>query len=76
MCRLAVLGFHCAGRGSTKPGRDAEIQLIKMFPGIALFMEKPLSMDTFEEVTAVSDALKAKGTITSVGYMLRYVKGA
>lgn len=38
-------------------------------------MEKPLSMDTFEEVTAVSDALKAAGTITSVGYMLRYVKG-
>lgn len=38
-------------------------------------MEKPLSMDTFEEVTAVSEALKAEGTITSVGYMLRYVKG-
>lgn len=38
-------------------------------------MEKPLSMDTFEEVTAVSDALKQGDTITSVGYMLRYVKG-
>lgn len=70
-----MLGFHCAGRGSTRHGRNAEIQLIGMFPGIALFMEKPLSMDTFEEVTAVSDALKEAGTITSVGYMLRYVKG-
>lgn len=51
------------------------MQLVRLFPDIALFMEKPISMDTFEEVTAVSDALKARGTITSVGYMLRYVKG-
>lgn len=70
-----MLGFHCAGRGSTKEGRNAEIQLIRMFPGISLFMEKPISMDSFEEVTAVADALRDEGTISSVGYMLRYVKG-
>lgn len=70
-----MIGIHCAARGSTRPGRDMELQLVRAFPKIALFLEKPLSTDTFEEVTKLSEALTASGTLTSVGYMLRYVKG-
>ena len=70
-----MLGLRPHVHGSTKPGKDIEIQLIKTFPKVALFVEKPLSLDTFEEVEKVSKALQEAGTVTSVGYMLRYVTG-
>ena len=68
-----MLGLRPNAHGSTKPGKDAELQLIKAFPKVALFVEKPISLDTFEEVGKVAEALRKAGTITSVGYMLRYV---
>ena len=70
-----MVGLRPHVHGSTKPGKDMEIQLINAFPSIALFVEKPLSLDSFEEVDKVSQALKVAGTVTSVGYMLRYVTG-
>jgi hypothetical protein len=60
-------------RGSTQPGRNLEIQLIKLFPDAALFIEKPISSSEFTEVDKVKEALR--GRIVSVGYMLRYLKG-
>ena len=70
-----MIGLRPHVHGSTEPGKDIEIQLVKMFPKIALFVEKPLSLDSFEEVDKVSQALRAAGTVTSVGYMLRYATG-
>ncbi len=70
---LAVLGFGPLPRGSTVPGKDAELQLIKHFPDAAMFIEKPISSDSFDEVDKVAEALQ--GRATSVGYMLRYLKG-
>jgi hypothetical protein len=60
-------------RGSTKPGRNLEMQLIKLFPDAALFIEKPISSSEFPEVDKVKESLQ--GRIVSVGYMLRYLKG-
>jgi len=60
-------------RGSTQPGRNLEMQLIKLFPDAALFIEKPISSSAFTEVDKVKEALKGK--TASVGYMLRYLKG-
>ena len=49
------------------------------FPKIGLLVEKPISAvdaNNFGEVERVAKALKEKGTISSVGYMLRYLKAS
>lgn len=66
-------GFQPVMRGSTQPGRNLEMQLIKLFPDAALFIEKPISSSEFTEVDKVKEALQ--GRIISVGYMLRYLQG-
>jgi hypothetical protein len=71
--RLVIDGFQPVMRGSTQPGRNLEMQLIKLFPDAALFIEKPISSSEFTEVDKVKEALKGK--TVSVGYMLRYLKG-
>jgi hypothetical protein len=71
--RLVIDGFQPVMRGSTQPGRNLEMQLIKLFPDAALFIEKPISSSEFTEVEKVKEALKGK--TVSVGYMLRYLKG-
>jgi hypothetical protein len=49
------------------------MQLIRLFPDAAFFIEKPISAWEFSEVDKVREALQ--GRIVSVGYMLRYLKG-
>nr|XP_018262781.1 uncharacterized protein I303_04264 [Kwoniella dejecticola CBS 10117]OBR84939.1 hypothetical protein I303_04264 [Kwoniella dejecticola CBS 10117] len=73
---LAVLGFQANSRGSTKSGHDNELEIIKYFPKIGLSIEKPISdVEDFNDVEAVGKKLKENGNVTSVGYMLRYLKG-
>ncbi|RXK37337.1 hypothetical protein M231_05403 [Tremella mesenterica] len=67
---LAVIGTHPWTRGSTKPGSDAEIQLVAAWPKIGMHIEKPLSSSSVEEVMKVVQKLEEAGTVTSVGYML------
>lgn len=71
---MALLGVQPSVRGSTKPGQDAELQLKKHFPQTAIFVEKPISASTLEDVQDVAAQLGS--TRTSVGYMLRYLEGA
>jgi hypothetical protein len=73
MLSLVIDGFQPVTRGSTQPGKDLEIQLIKFFPDAAFFIEKPISAWEFTEVDKVRQALE--GRVVSVGYMLRYLKG-
>ncbi|WWC62163.1 uncharacterized protein I303_104755 [Kwoniella dejecticola CBS 10117] len=74
---LAVLGFQANSRGSTKSGHDNELEIIKYFPKIGLSIEKPISdVEDFNDVEAVGKKLKENGNVTSVGYMLRYLKAA
>jgi len=40
-----------------------------------MFIEKPLSTDTAEKALEVSRVLVDSGTVVSVGYFLRYLRG-
>lgn len=68
--RAVVIGSPPMFRGSTLPGRDIEIQLLKQFPGIALFVEKPVATGKFEELKdafEVAKTIESSGSICSVG---------
>jgi predicted dehydrogenase len=68
--RAVVVGSPPMFRGSTLPGRDIETQLLKKFPGIALFVEKPVATGRFEELKDVFEVAKTidtSGSICSVG---------
>ena len=57
-------------RGSTKQGKDLELQIIDAFPGVPLFIEKPIATGPKEEVEdsfRVAKAIEGAGTICSVG---------
>ncbi|POY76597.1 hypothetical protein BMF94_0187 [Rhodotorula taiwanensis] len=71
-----VVGSPAAFRGSTKQGRDFEMQVLKFFPKDtpAMFIEKPLSADTVPEALTVARALVDSKTTVSVGYFLRYLR--
>jgi len=75
--KAVVIGSPPMFRGSTHSGRDIEIQLLKKFPGIALFVEKPVATGQFVELKdsfEVAKAIESSGNVCSVGYMLRYLK--
>ncbi|RSH82847.1 hypothetical protein EHS25_005837 [Saitozyma podzolica] len=72
---LILLGSPPAFRGTTDPSRgfNTEVQLSDGFPKAALFVEKPVSTGSVDEVKAVADLLESrKANLVSVGYMLRY----
>ncbi|EPT06209.1 hypothetical protein FOMPIDRAFT_1021223 [Fomitopsis schrenkii] len=75
--RAVVVGSPPMFRGTTQPGRDIELQVLKHFPGVALFVEKPVATgpsSEIEEAFKVSKAIADSGTVCSIGYMLRYLK--
>jgi len=69
-----VVGCPPAYRGGTTKGTDLEINLLKLFPDTAYFIEKPVGTGTIESAKTVTDKLIANGNIVSVGYMLRYLR--
>ncbi len=59
-------------RGSINAGRDVELQILKHFPGVPLFIEKPVATGTEEEIKdayVVAKAIKDSNAICSVGYV-------
>lgn len=74
MISLTIDGFQGPTRGTTIPGRNSDIVLAEAFPEAGHFIEKPISShEDFAELDKVGNAFKGK--ITSVGYMLRYLRG-
>lgn len=72
-----IIGSPPMYRGTLKPGRDIEIQIMKAFPGVALFVEKPIATGHLTEVhetVEIAHKIVQTNTICSVGYMLRYLK--
>jgi len=68
--RAIIIGSPPMFRGSTMTGRDIEIQLLKKFPGIALFVEKPVATGQYEEIKVAFEVAKAiddSDSICSVG---------
>jgi hypothetical protein len=68
--RAFIIGSPPMFRGTTRPGSDIEIQILRSFPGIALFVEKPIATgpeEGIEEAFKVSQAITDSGVICSVG---------
>jgi len=68
--RAVIIGSPPMFRGSTLSGKDVEIQLLKKFPGIALFVEKPVATGRYQELKdsfEVAKAIENSGNVCSVG---------
>ncbi|KAF8636488.1 hypothetical protein AX17_003303 [Amanita inopinata Kibby_2008] len=75
--RVIVIGSPPMFRGSMQPGRDIEMQILKHFPGVAVFIEKPIATGPAHEIEEgyqIARAIYDTKTVCSVGYMLRYLK--
>jgi hypothetical protein len=75
MPRAVIVGSPPMFRGTTKPGRDIEIQVLKHFPGVALFIEKPIATgpgDELPEAFQVAKTIQNSGTICSVGCAINF----
>ncbi|KAF9264834.1 hypothetical protein L218DRAFT_862351 [Marasmius fiardii PR-910] len=75
--RAVVIGSPPMFRGTLQPGRDIEMQIMKHFPGVALFIEKPIATGPQHEISdalTISKKIEDTKTICSIGYMLRYLK--
>ncbi|KAF9453196.1 hypothetical protein P691DRAFT_695150 [Macrolepiota fuliginosa MF-IS2] len=75
--RAIVIGSPPMFRGSLHVGRDIEVQILKHFPGVAMFIEKPIATGPYEYIKdgfQVARMITETKTICSVGYMLRYLK--
>ncbi|KAG8805226.1 hypothetical protein FRC17_005672 [Serendipita sp. 399] len=72
--KLFLIGCPSAYRGSDEPGRDLELQILKLFPNTALFVEKPIASFEVSKAVIVANAIRQANVTCSVGYMLRYLK--
>ena len=75
--RAIIVGSPPMFRGTLQPGRDIEVQIMRCFPGIAMFIEKPSATGPASELPeafGVAKAINESGSICSVGYMLRYLR--
>ncbi|GMK59488.1 hypothetical protein CspeluHIS016_0800940 [Cutaneotrichosporon spelunceum] len=69
-----IVGCPPAYRGGTTKGSDLELTLIKYFPRVPYFIEKPVGTCPVESAKTVARSLLTNGNIVSVGYMLRYLR--
>ena len=68
--RAVVVGSPPMFRGTTQEGRDVELQILKHFPGVALFVEKPIATGPqreIEQAFAVAKRIGESGIVCSVG---------
>ncbi|KZT42091.1 NAD binding dehydrogenase [Sistotremastrum suecicum HHB10207 ss-3] len=72
--KAIVVGCPPAFRGSDVPGKDLELKILDYFPGVALFIEKPVATGPVDRAFQVSKAIDKSGVVCSVGYMLRYLR--
>ncbi|QRW27420.1 hypothetical protein RhiXN_02015 [Rhizoctonia solani] len=72
--RAIIVGSPPHWRGSDLPGRNLEIKLLEYFPGVAFFIEKPVSTGPHTTALDISRRITEAGNVCSVGYMLRYLK--
>ncbi|KAH8833804.1 putative oxidoreductase C terminal-domain-containing protein [Flagelloscypha sp. PMI_526] len=77
MPKAIIVGSPPMFRGTLKSGRDIEMQILKHFPGVALFIEKPIATGPQEEIQdgfKIAKMIEDTNTVCSVGYMLRYLR--
>lgn len=72
---LFVLAAPPDFRGTTVPGRDLELEIVKLFgTDPVIFTEKPVAAVRPAEPFKVADRLDATNARIGVGYMMRYLK--
>jgi predicted dehydrogenase len=62
-------------RGSLKPGRDLEMQILKYLPGVAMFIEKPIATGLANEISdgfTIAKTISDSKTVCSVGQVLSF----
>lgn len=68
--RAVIVGSPPMFRGSMQPGRDIEMQIMKHFPRVAMFIEKPIATGLhaeIEEAFKISKSITDNDVICSVG---------
>ena len=68
--RAIIVGSPPMFRGSLTPGRDIELQILKYFPGVAMFVEKPIATGPVGEIDdayKIAKMINDTKTICSVG---------
>jgi Putative oxidoreductase C terminal domain/Oxidoreductase family, NAD-binding Rossmann fold len=68
--RAVIVGSPPMFRGSLSPGRDIEMQILKYFPGVAMFVEKPIATGPAHEISegfAIAKTISDSKTVCSVG---------
>jgi hypothetical protein len=68
--RAFIVGSPPMFRGTTQPGRDIEMEIMKHFPGVAMFVEKPIATGPHSEIDEafkISKQIIDNGVICSVG---------
>lgn len=71
--RAIIIGSPPMFRGSLQPGRDVEMQILKHFPGVAMFVEKPIATGSYEHAQdgyVIAKMITETKTICSVGYVI------
>lgn len=71
--RAIIIGSPPMFRGCLQPGKDVEVQILKHFPGVAMFIEKPIATGPYQYLQdgfQIAKMITETKTICSVGYML------
>ncbi|KAG8705305.1 hypothetical protein FRC09_003035 [Ceratobasidium sp. 395] len=61
--RLILIGSHPCSRGTDIPGRDLELQAVQQFPGVPIFVEKPISTAEVPAARRVAHKLGEKKAV-------------
>jgi hypothetical protein len=59
-------------RGTLQKGRDIEVEILKHFPGVPLFVEKPIAtgpQEEMEQSLKIAKMISDSRTICSVGWV-------
>lgn len=73
--KAVIVGSPPMFRGTSKSGRDIELQIMKFFPGVAMFIEKPIATGPeieLEGTFQIAEEIEKNGTVCSVGYVLAF----
>lgn len=68
--RAIVVGSPPMFRGTMQAGRDIEVQIMKHFPGVAMFIEKPCATGPTSEIVEafqIAQLISSTNSICSVG---------
>ena len=73
---MRIVAAPPIARGSVSAGADVEVMLAQAWPGVAILVERPVSLEPVASVHAAATRLAEQSSIVAVGYHLRALKGA